>query len=145
MTIKKGIVLVGLGLLTFGVLTFGASFVLPIKTSIEWYGKVGTLAGGGLLITILGVYFDSLKGLFVSKSVTKVADEVKPNIPIDLDVSMEKDYQCVNYLSKRFKSMKNQTTKEEGLRLLSEAHGLLYKDYHLEDKTSSVDAVPAAV
>lgn len=142
MNVKKGTVIAGIVILGFGVLVFGASFALPIKTSAEWYTKVGGISGSGLLLTVIGVYLENIKNMFNFKSKV-VAKEEKPVIPIDLDMSMEKDYQCINYLSKRFKSMKSDATKKEGLRLLSEAHGLLYKDYHLEEITST-DNTPTA-
>ena len=142
MNVKKGMVILGLGLLMFGLVVLGSSFVLPIKTDVSWYTKVGSIGGIGLFITVLGVYLDNIKSLFTSQSKI-VAKEEKPNILIDLELSMEKDYQCVNYLSKRFKSMSNETTKKEGLRLLSEAHGLLYKDYHLEEISDTRNTIPS--
>lgn len=140
---KKGIVITGIAILVIGVLIFGASFALPIKTGAAWYAKVGGISGGGALLTVIGTYLDNLKGMFKSK-VAPAQAVAKEDIPIDLEVSMEKDYQCVNYLSKRFKGMTNSATKNEGLRLLSEAHGLLYKDYHLEEITPSDNATVAA-
>lgn len=159
MNVKKGIVLAGLGLLAFGVVTFGASFVLPIKTSTEWYGKVGSLAGSGVLLTTLGVYLDELKGLFVKKPslVFPKTETENVNLPVevkvtmknetelDLEESMEMDYKCLNYLANRFKGMKNKENRDAGLVQMSLANGLLFKEYHLEENTSSVDAVPAAV
>lgn len=141
MNVKKGTVIIGLGTIIFGLVVFGTSFVLPIKTDVSWYTKVGGISSAGLFITVLGVYLDNIKSLFTYQSKI-VAKEEKPNILIDLELSMEKDYQCVNYLSKRFKSMNNETTKKEGLRLLSEAHGLLYKDYHLEEISDTRNTVP---
>ena len=132
---KKGIVITGIVIAVVGVLIFGASFALPIKTDNMWYTKVSGITGLGALLTVIGTYLDNLKSMFKSKAVS-TQSVAKENIPIDLEVSMEKDYQCVNYLSKRFKGMTNSETKKEGLRLLSEAHGLLYKDYHLEETTS---------
>lgn len=140
---KKGIVITGIIVLVVGVLIFGASFALPIKTSVAWYTKVGGISGGGLLLTVIGTYLDELKNKFKSKAVKSIVVE-KENIPIDLELSMEKDYQCVNYLSKRFKAMSNLETKKEGLRLLFEAHGLLYKDYYLEEVNSTDNATIAS-
>lgn len=158
MNIKKGIVLVGLGFIGFAILTFGASFALPIKTSVDWYIKVGSIAGSGAILTILGVYFDNIKGLFAKKTslVFPKTETENVNLPVevkvtmknetelDLEESMEMDYKCLNYLANRFKGMKNKENRDAGLVQMSLAHCLLFKEYHLEENTSSVDAVPTA-
>lgn len=142
---KKGLVILGAGLLIFGLGTLSSSFVLPIKTSVEWYTKVGCISSLGAVFVMCGVYLDKVKTLFnlITPAKTIVAKEEKPDIAIDLDVSMEKDYQCINYLSRRFKSMKNEKNKSAGLDNMAQVHGLLYKDYHLEENTST-DNTPTA-
>lgn len=54
--IRIGLVLVGLTLALYGLGAFGLSFITQMETTISWYKTVAMCVFGGLGLSVLGVY-----------------------------------------------------------------------------------------
>src|SRR3990167_9831977 len=110
--IRKATYGVGTLILLFGLMTFGAQFIVPLKTTAEWYVKVLAIvaAGGGTLA--LPKVMDKISGFVAAKEnnkeVVKMADGIKTiDIPIELSPDIQRDYECLYHMIKRFASIGN--------------------------------------
>jgi len=152
---KKFLLFTGVAILVFGVFVFGASFILPIKTSAEWYTKVSGINLIGVL-TILASQYEKLKLLLPNFSLTKSFytktrsaptttiqaisnsfkdEDNKPNIQLKPHVT--RDYECIHYLLRRCDAMQSDS-KTSGIQACSILNDLFFKDYNNnETKISS--------
>lgn len=145
---KKFLLWGGVAVLAFGVVTLGASFVLPIKTSAEWYTKVGGINVGAIL-TILASQYEKLKALLpagtkekVVQVISDVVDKAQDNKPsIELAPSTARDYECIHYLAKRCATMSPEA-KASGMQACSTLNDLFFKDYNNE--TNIPNSTPVA-
>lgn len=122
---KNVVFYIGLAIVVFGIVALGSSFVLPIKTDTLWYYKVLGINIVGTIVALLAKFGHKIPSFNKITSAT-----IDRNLTLEPVINT--DYECLNYLSRRFKAANNPEVKEQGLILAAKAHALLFKEYYEE-------------
>ena len=113
-------------ILLFGLITFGMQFIVPLKTTLEWYIKVFSIIGIGVFTIVIPTLADKVSSFKGKKELTDMSKLAEPLITItsiSLPMDIQRDYECLHHMIKRFAEISN----IEGVTLCNQLQNKLFE------------------
>lgn len=117
-------------ILLFGLITFGMQFIIPLKTTTDWYIKVLSIISTGGAVLAIPKGMDKVSSMIVTKENNKVINSDNLAEPLKMVVTsiqlapdIQRDYECLHHMIKRFAEISD----KDGVSLCNQLQNKLFE------------------